>query len=167
MSCKDSIARWKSVTNATPYSLSKPEISSVANPDPGFGIWDPGSGSGIGKKSGSRFVIRIRDGKLGSYFWEQRNHFFLLKYLNSLMRIQDPGSEMENIQIWDQGSRMEKIWIRDWKHSDPGLRIRDKHPRSAKLEISSPNLLGLKEPNNNRTLCGKAFWDETGFFNLH
>jgi hypothetical protein len=46
-------------------------------------------------------------------------------------------------------------WIRDGKHSDSGFRIRDKHPRSAKLEISSPNLLGLKEPNNNRTLCGK------------
>jgi hypothetical protein len=47
-------------------------------------------------------------------------------------------------------------WIRDGKHSDSGFRIRDKHPRSAKLEISSPNLLGLKEPNNNRTLCGKG-----------
>jgi hypothetical protein len=35
---------------------------------PGFGIWDPGLGSRIGKKSGSRFGIRIRDVKLGSYF---------------------------------------------------------------------------------------------------
>jgi hypothetical protein len=42
-------------------------------------------------------------------------------------------------------------WIRDGKHSDSGFRIRDKHPRSAKLEISSPDLLGLKEPNNNGT----------------
>ncbi len=33
---------------------------------PGFGIWDTGSGSGMGKKSGSR--SRIRDGKPGSYF---------------------------------------------------------------------------------------------------
>jgi hypothetical protein len=47
-------------------------------------------------------------------------------------------------------------WIRDGKHSDSGFRIRDKHPRSAKLEILSPNLLGLKEPNNHQTLCGKG-----------
>jgi hypothetical protein len=78
------------------------------------------------------------------------------------MCIRDPGSMMENFQIWDQGSRMEKIWIQDpgsrmekiWIQ-DPGSRV--KHPRSAKLEISSPNLLGLKkELNNNRTLCGKG-----------
>jgi hypothetical protein len=31
-----------------------------------------------------------------------------------------------------------------------------KHPGSAKLEILLPNLLGLKELNNNRTLCGKG-----------
>ncbi len=47
-------------------------------------------------------------------------------------------------------------WIRDGKHSDSGFRIRDKHPRSAKLEILLPNLLGLKELNNNLTLCGKG-----------
>jgi hypothetical protein len=47
-------------------------------------------------------------------------------------------------------------WIRDGKHSDLGFRIRDKNPRSAKLEISSPNLLGLKEPNNNQILRGKG-----------
>ncbi len=74
-----------------------------------------------------------------------------------------PGSGIRDgkIQIWDQGSRMEKNWIQDpgsgmGKHSDPGSRIWDKHPRSAKLEILSPNLLGLKEPNKNRTLCGKG-----------
>jgi hypothetical protein len=39
---------------------------------------------------------------------------------------------------------------------DPGSRIRDKHPGSAKLEFSSPNLLGLKEQNNNQTLFGKG-----------
>ena len=77
------------------------------------------------------------------------------------MRIWDPTSGMEKIQIRDQGSRMEKIWIQDLgfgmeKKSDPGSKIRDKHPGSAKLEILSPNLLGLKEPNNNRTLCGKG-----------
>jgi hypothetical protein len=70
---------------------------------------------------------------------------------------------MEKIQIWDLGSRIEKIWIQYLRSGmgnilirDSGFRIRDEHPRSAKLEISSPNLLGLKEPNNNRTLCGKG-----------
>ena len=63
---------------------------------------------------------------------------------------------MEKIQIGDQGSRMEKLRSRIW---DPGwkkIRIRDKHPGAAKLEILSENLLGLKEPNNNPTLCGKG-----------
>jgi hypothetical protein len=63
--------------------------------------------------------------------------------------IRDQGSRMEKIWIQNPGSGMEKIWIRD-----PGSG--DKHPGSAKLEISSPNLLGLKEPSNNRTLCGKG-----------
>jgi hypothetical protein len=75
---------------------------------------------------------------------------------------------MEKTWIQDSGSGMEKF----------GSGILGKHPGSAKLEISSPNLLGLKEPNNNQTLCGKAFWDKiksflpckafkrTGFFNL-
>ncbi len=98
----------------------------------GFGIRDPVSGSGKGKKSGSGSGIRTRDGKPWSYFWELRNHFFWLKYLNSLMCIRDPGSVMEKIQIWDQGYRMEKIWIQDpgWKKirsgiQDPGLNIPD------------------------------------------
>jgi hypothetical protein len=93
---------------------------------PGFGIWDTGSGSGMGKKSGSGSRIRIRDGKPGSFFLELRNHFSQLKYLNSIMRILDPGSEMEKIQIRDLGSRMEKIRsrIRDlgWKKSGSGIR---------------------------------------------
>jgi hypothetical protein len=70
---------------------------------------------------------------------------------------------MEKNQIRDQGSRMEKIGIQDpgsgiWdgKTLDPGSRIWDKHPGSAKLEISLPNLLGIKEPSNNRTLRGKG-----------
>jgi hypothetical protein len=77
------------------------------------------------------------------------------------MCVWDPGSVMEKFQIRDQGTRMEKIWIQDpgsrmekIQIRDPGSRV--KHPRSAKLEISSPNLLGLKELNNNRTLCGKG-----------
>jgi hypothetical protein len=58
---------------------------------------------------------------------------------------------MEKIQIRDQDPGWKKFGsrIQDRKNSDPGSRIRDKHPGSAKLEISSPNLLGLKEPNNN------------------
>jgi hypothetical protein len=55
---------------------------------------------------------------------------------------------------------MEKIWIQDpgfgMEKIGPGSKIRDKHPGSAKLEILSPNLLGLKEPNNNQTLCEKG-----------
>jgi hypothetical protein len=71
-------------------------------------------------------------------------------------RIQDGknsnmGSGIQDGKHLDPGS-----WIRDGKHSDPGSRIRDKHPRSEKLEISSPNLLGLKEPNNNQNLRGKG-----------
>ncbi len=43
----------------------------------------------MGKKSGSG--SGIRDEQPGSYFLELRNQFFGLKYLNSLMRIRDPG----------------------------------------------------------------------------
>jgi hypothetical protein len=65
---------------------------------------------------------------------------------------------MEKIKIWDQGSRMEKFGSRildpGWETfgsgiQDPGFRIRDKHPRSAKLEMLLPNLLGHKEANKN------------------
>jgi hypothetical protein len=55
----------------------------------------------------------------------------------------DPGSGIQYEKNFDPGSGK-----RDGKNSDPGSRIRDKHPGSAKLEILSPNLLGLKEPNN-------------------
>jgi hypothetical protein len=72
-----------------------------------------------------------------------------------------PGSRIRDGKNSDQGSGMEKIldlgsvtW--DRKNSDSGSSIRDKHPGSAKLEILSPNLLGLKELHNNRTLCGKG-----------
>ncbi len=41
MSCLDSSARLKSVTDATPYSKSKSEITSVADTDQGSGIQDP------------------------------------------------------------------------------------------------------------------------------
>jgi hypothetical protein len=88
---------------------------SVAFLAPASGIRDPrwvkskGSGS------------RIRDEQPGSYFLALRNHFFGLKYLNSLVRIRDPG--------WKQfGSG-----IRDEKKSDPSFGSRDKHPGSATL----------------------------------
>jgi hypothetical protein len=67
---------------------------------------DPGSG--------------IRDEQPGSYFLELRNHFFAflgLKYLNSLMRIRDPGSGMETVRI------------RDGKKSDPGSGINIPDPQ--------------------------------------
>jgi hypothetical protein len=127
---------------------------------PGFRIWDPGSGSGLGKKSGSRSGIRIRDQKLRSYFesWETIFLVKILKFSNVHpgSRIRDGknsdlGSGIQDAKNFDPGSG---IW--DGKNLDPGSRIRDKHPGSEKLEISSPNLLGLKEPNNNRTLCGKG-----------
>jgi hypothetical protein len=54
----------------------------------------PASGSGIW------------DEKPGSYFLELRNYFFGLKYLNSLMWIQDGDSS-------DLGSGMEKSLIQD------------------------------------------------------
>jgi hypothetical protein len=67
----------------------------------------------MGRKSASGSGIR------DPYFLELRNHFFRLKYLNSLMRIRDPG--------WRQfGSG-----IRDWKKV--GYGIRDKYPGSATL----------------------------------
>jgi hypothetical protein len=43
----------------------------------------------MGRKSASG--SGIHDEQPGSYFLELRNHFFGLKYLNSLMRIRDPG----------------------------------------------------------------------------
>jgi hypothetical protein len=84
-------------------------VCSVADPDPGSGAFlTPGSGMGRKSASGSG----IRDEQPGSYLLELRNHFFCfflgLKYLNSLMRIREPG--------WRQfGSG-----IRDGKKSDPG-----------------------------------------------
>ncbi len=68
--------------------------------------------------------IRIRDEQPGSYFPELINHFFGLKYLNSLMRIQDPGSGMETIRIRDPA----------WKNVGSGFR--DKHPGSATLRTT-------------------------------
>jgi hypothetical protein len=74
----------------------------------------------MGRKSASG--SGIRDEQPGSYFLELRNLFFLfffwgLKYLNSLMRIRDPG--------WRQfGSG-----IREGKKSDPGSGINIPDPQ--------------------------------------
>ncbi len=74
----------------------------------------------------------------------------------------DPGSRIRDEKNSDSGSGFQdgknldpESRIRDGKNPDPGSGIWDKHPGSAKLEILSPNLLGLKEPSNNQTLCGK------------
>jgi hypothetical protein len=64
-------------------------------------------------RDGQKVRIQIKEKPSGSYFLELRNHFFGLKYLNSLMRIRDP----------------------EWKKFGSGIeksRIRDKHPGSAK-----------------------------------
>ncbi len=63
----------------------------------------------------------------------------------------DPRSGIQDGKNLDPGSG-----IRDGKNSDPGYGIWDKHPESAKLEISLPNLLVPREPSNNLTLCGKC-----------
>ncbi len=94
-----------------------------------FDPWIGDPGSGMGKKSGSGFRIRDPDLKKqpGSYLRELRNHFLELKYLNSLMRIRDPGwkkfgSEIRDGKNSDPGSGMEKIRIRD---SGSGINIPD------------------------------------------
>jgi hypothetical protein len=76
----------------------------------------------MGRKSASG--SGIRDEQPGSYFLELRNHFWGVKYLNSLMRIRGSGSRMETVRIRDPG----------WKKVGSG--IRDKHPRSATLNIN-------------------------------
>ncbi len=94
-------------------------LFSVADPDPGSGAFLT-LGSGMGRKSASG--SGIRDEQPGSYFLELRNHFFGLKYLNSLMRIRDGNSS-------DPGSGMETVRIRDGKKSDPGSGINFSDPQ--------------------------------------
>jgi hypothetical protein len=123
----------------------------------------------MGKKSGSGSGIHP-GWKIRSYFWELRNHFFLVKILKFFDA--DPGSRVPDEKNSDLGSGMQDgknldptsgIW--DGKNSDLGSGFWDKHPWSVKLEILSPNLLGLKETRNNRTLCGKGIlgWDQVIF----
>jgi hypothetical protein len=85
-----------------------------------FNPWirDPGWAKSQDPNPGSESGIRIRDEQPRSYFLELRNHFFGLKYLNSLMRIRDPG--------WKKfGSR-----IQDGKKSDPGSGINIPDPQN-------------------------------------
>jgi hypothetical protein len=58
----------------------------------------------MGRKSASG--SGIRDEQPGSYFLELRNHFFGLKYLNSMMRIRDPGWKKigSGMEMSDPGS---------------------------------------------------------------
>jgi hypothetical protein len=77
------------------------------------------------------------------------------------MHIRDLGSGMEKIQIRDQGSRMQKVLIQDLGSGMEKSRIRDpgsgiNSPDQQNWKFCRQILLGLKEPNNNRTLCGKG-----------
>jgi hypothetical protein len=82
-------------------------------------------------------ILKFFDADPGSRIWDGKNL--------------DPRSANQDEKNLNPGSG---IW--DGKNLDPGSRIWDKHPGSAEQEISSPNLLGLKEQSNNRTLCGKG-----------
>jgi hypothetical protein len=81
-------------------------------------------------------ILKFFDADLGSRIQDGKNS--------------DLGSGIQDGKSLDPGSG-----IQDGKNSDPS-RIWDKHHGSAKLEISLPNLLGVKEPNNNQILCGKG-----------
>ncbi len=99
------------------------EYFSVADQDPGSGAFlTPGSGIQDGKKEGSG--SGIRNEHPGSNFLELRNHFLGLKYLNSLMRIQDPGSG-------------------DGKNLYPGPGMENQHSGSTSLEYINKDLISV------------------------
>jgi hypothetical protein len=82
-------------------------------------FWPKDPGSGMGKRSESG--IRIRDAQSRSYFRKIRTIIWV-KILNSFMRNRDPGSGIEKILI------------------------RDKHPGSAILTLSSQKYgFGIKK----------------------
>ena len=106
-------------------------------------------------------------------FLRAEKPFFLVKIL--IFFDADPGSRIRDGKNLDPGSGIQNgknldpesgIW--DGKNSYSGSRIWDKHPGSAKLEISSPNLLGLKEPSNNSNLLWKRHFGMrlSHFYNL-
>jgi hypothetical protein len=132
--------------------------SGIQDQDPGWvKSQDPDPGSGSGVENPDHI----------SESWETIFLVKILKFFDA-----DPGSRIRDGKTLDPGSGIQDgknldpesgIW--DGKISDSGSGIWDKHPGSAKLEISSPNLLGLKEPSNNQTLCGKGIlgWDQVIF----
>ncbi len=89
-------------------------LSSVSDPDPGYGAFLT-PGSGMGKKSGSGSGIQIRDEKLRFYFLVLRKHFLGLKYLNSLMRIRDPGWKKfrSAFKCFESGSVLDPVSLVD------------------------------------------------------
>ncbi len=102
-------------------------LTSVADPDPGW--WDP-----------VPFYPWIRDPgwvKIRIWIWDPnpvwttriifpraKEKLFGLKYLNSLMRIRDPGCKQFRSGIGDQGWKKVGSWLRD------------KHPGSATLILT-------------------------------
>jgi hypothetical protein len=85
------------------------------------------------------------------------------------MRIRDPTTGLEKIQIRDQGSRMEKILTRD-----PGFRMEKIQIRDPRSGINIPDQQNWKSCRQiykdlkNRIIIEpfveKAFWDETKSF---
>jgi hypothetical protein len=96
----------------------------------------------------------IRDEQPGSYFLELRNPFlgFLgLKYINSLMRLQDPGSGIRDGDSSDPGPGMEKN------------RIRDKHPGSATLPSRhKESAYNINVSNHRRSFYNALLFIHTG-----
>jgi hypothetical protein len=94
-------------------------------------------------------------------FLRAEKPYLLLKILKSFDA--DPGSRIREGNNLDPGSGIQDgknldpesgIWY--GKNLDAGSGIWEKHPGSAKREISLPNLPGLKELSNNPTLCRKG-----------
>jgi hypothetical protein len=109
------VSGLSSITFITANQRRKTFISSVADPDPGFGAFLT-SRSGMGKKSGSGSGMNNPDHvseSLETIFWVKIPKFFYA----------DPGSGKETSQIRNQG----------WRKLGSG--IKDKHLGSATLFI--------------------------------
>jgi hypothetical protein len=76
----------------------------------------------MGKKSGSRSGIRIRDEDL-DHISESLETIFWVKILKFKFFDADPGSGFKKIQIWDPRQKTFGSWIREGKNSDPGSGI--------------------------------------------
>jgi hypothetical protein len=78
----------------------------------------------MGKK---KVKIPIRDEQPESYFRELRNYYFGLKYLNSLMRIREPGWKKfgSGINIQDPQHCYTEVRMRVWsKDAASCLKVR-------------------------------------------